>query len=46
MDKYEVILVQDNIYAVVLKWDWSNYLVRGSLVDINAWLSLRDKGYI
>jgi len=46
-NEYEVRLWQDDIYAVYNVGDTfsGNYLFKGTLPEVNAWLSLKEKGY-
>ena len=45
-DKYEIRHWQDNEYAVYPKDDWqAKYVFRGTLPEVNAWMSLQEKGF-
>lgn len=45
-DKYEIRFWQDNEYAVYEKDTYDgNYLFKGTLEEVNAWLSLKEKGF-
>jgi len=45
-EKFEIRHWLDDIYAVYLKDDKSdNYLFKGTLSEIDAWLSLKQKGF-
>ena len=44
--KYIIRLWQDNIYAVYSKEDqYGDYLFKGTLEEVNAWISLKEKGF-
>ena len=49
-EKYEIGFWQDNIYAVYLKSDYlkgdrAEAVFRGTIEEVNAWLSLKEKGF-
>lgn len=44
-NEYQIRIWQDNIYAVYKIGDWHNYLFKGTLEEVNAWLSLKEKGF-
>jgi hypothetical protein len=45
-DKYEIRFWMDNEWAVYEKGKYDdNYLFKGSLEEVNAWLSLKEKGF-
>lgn len=43
--KYEITLWQDDEYAVYKEGAYEEYLFKGTLEEINAWISLKEKGY-
>lgn len=45
-EKYDVRIDMDDLYTVNNKDDYSNdYLFRGTLTEVNAWLELQKKGF-
>lgn len=45
-EKYEIRIWQDNEYAVYEKNDsYGDYVFKGTLEEVNAWLSLKEKGF-
>jgi hypothetical protein len=47
-EKYEIYHFQDNEYAIYFKGDIERgrlYQYRGNLEEINAWMSLKEKGF-
>lgn len=45
-DKYEIRFWQDNEYAVYYKGVIEgDYLFKGTLEEVNAWISLKEKGF-
>lgn len=45
-EKYEIRFCQDNELAVYLKGDYEgDYVFKGSLEEVNAWLGLKEKGF-
>lgn len=45
-DKYEIRFWQDNQYAIYYKDNLEgDYIFRGTLEEVNAWLSLKEKGF-
>jgi len=47
-NKYEIVWMMDNQYAVYIRGAYEKghqYIFSGTLVDVNAWISLREKGY-
>lgn len=44
---YQIRNYQDNIYAVYPEdvTDLCDYLFKGALPEVNAWISLNEKGY-
>lgn len=48
-EKYEISIWMDNIYAVYDKVNdpyHADYVFKGTLEEINAWMSLQEKGFI
>lgn len=43
--EYEIRLWQDNVYAVYPKDNPTDYEFKGSLEEVNAWISLKEKGF-
>ena len=43
--KYDIRFWQDNQWAVYPKGEYGDYLFRGNLEEVNAWLSLKEKGF-
>lgn len=43
--KYEIRIWQDNEYAVYDENNMNEPLFIGSLEEVNAWISLKEKGY-
>ena len=50
MDKiYQIHMWSDDIYAVYPAgedWSGSDYLFKGNIVQVNAWLELVKKGFV
>lgn len=44
-NKYEIRYWQDNEWAIFLKGEYGNPLFIGSVEEVNAWLSLKEKGF-
>ena len=44
-NKYDIRIWQDDTYAVYEKGKWNNYLFKGTIEAVNAWLSLNEKGF-
>jgi len=44
-NKYDIRIWQENEYAVYLKDDPYDYVFKGTLEQINAWISLEEKGF-
>lgn len=44
-EKYDIRIWQDDQYAVYEKDNYENYLFRGTIEQVNAWLSLQEKGF-
>lgn len=45
-DKYDIRFWQDEEYAVYPKDDYeASYVFKGTLEEINAWMSLQEKGF-
>jgi len=44
--KYDIRIYMDDIYTVNKKDDYlEDYLFKGTLEEVNAWLSLKEKGF-
>lgn len=43
--KYEIKHWQDDQYAVYTMGEYNDYLFKGTLEEVNAWISLKEKGY-
>jgi hypothetical protein len=43
--EYEIRVWHDDQYAVYKKDKCSEYVFKGSLSEINAWISLKEKGF-
>jgi len=44
-EKYDIRIYMDDIYAVYLKDNNGDYLFKGTLQEVNAWLDLQSKGF-
>jgi len=44
-EKYEIRFWQDSEWAVYEKGSYGDYVFKGTLEEVNAWLSLREKGF-
>ncbi len=40
---YEIRIWQDNIYAIYYKGEYERYVYKGTIEEVNAWISLREK---
>ena len=46
-NKYDVRLLQDNIYGLyILGDDYNDLIFKGTIEQVNAYLSLEEKGFI
>ena len=43
--KYEIRHWQDTNYAVYLTGEYEDYLYRGSIEEVSAWITLKEKGF-
>lgn len=43
--EYDIRIWQDHTYAIYEKGKWHNYLFKGTIEQVNAWLSLKEKGF-
>ncbi len=44
-EKYDISFYQDKQYAVYKKGEWDDILFLGTLEEVNAWISLQEKGF-
>ena len=44
-EKYDIRFYQDNQYQIYNKDTYENALFTGTIEEVNAWLSLQEKGF-
>lgn len=45
-NKYQIRMWQDNIYAIYENDNpYGEYFFKGTIEEVNAWLSLKEKGF-